>query len=126
MSSNAPAAAESLSKRIADPLNSLAWFTMDALWMCRLEWPAYAFTVVTVATGIWLLVLGWREGWGVLLAHLGLNCWIAMNAIWLVSDLNDQPTPLGIAVPLALVGGALLAAAAWHSGDIRRVRIDGR
>lgn len=118
--------APSLSKRVVDPLNSFAWFTMDALWMCKLEWPAYAFTAITVVTGLWLLILGWRSRRGVLLADLGLNCWIAMNAIWLVSDLNDRPTPLEIALPVAFLGAAFLAAAVWRSQDIRRLRIHGR
>jgi hypothetical protein len=116
----------SFSKRVVDPLNSVAWFTMDALWMCRLEWPAYAFAGLTVVTGVWLLVLGWREGRGVLLADLGLNCWIAMNAVWLVADLNSRPTPLALAGPLAVVGAGFLAAAFWHSQDFRRLRIRGR
>ena len=49
-----------------------------------------------------------------------------MNTIWLVSDLNGHPTPLEIAVPVALAGAVLLAAAAWHSQDFRRLRIYGR
>ena len=113
-------------KRVVDPLNSFAWFTMDALWMCRLEWPAYVFTGLTVVTGVWLLALGWRQGRGVLLADLGLNCWIAMNTVWLVSDLNGRPTPAAFAVPLALLGAAFLAAAAWYSQDFSRLRIRGR
>jgi hypothetical protein len=118
--------APSFAKRVVDPLNSFAWFTMDALWMCKLEWPAYAFAALTVATGGWMLLLGWREGRGVLLADLGLNCWIAMNAVWLVADLNSRPTPLAFAVPLAVVGAGFLAAAFWHSQDFRRLRIRGR
>ena len=70
-----------LSKRVVDPLNTFVWFAMDALWMCRWEWPAYAFAGLTVATGIWLLALGGRAGRGLLLADLSLNCWIAMNTI---------------------------------------------
>ena len=118
--------APSFAKRVVDPLNSVAWFTMDALWMCRLAWPAYAFAGLTVVTGVWLLVLGWRQRRGVLLADLGLNCWIAMNTVWLVSDLNGRPTPLAFAVPLAVLGAAFLAAAAWYSQDFRRLRIRGR
>jgi hypothetical protein len=116
----------SFAKRVVDPLNSVAWFTMDALWMFHLEWPAYVFAGLTVVTGLWLLALGWREGRGVLLADLGLNCWIAMNTVWLVSDLNGHPTPLAFAVPAVALGAIFLAAAAWHSQDFRRLRIRGR
>lgn len=116
----------SFSKRVIDPLNSFAWFTMDALWMCRLEWSAYAFAGLTVVTGVWLLALGWRERRGVLFADLGLNCWIAMNTVWLVADLNSRPAPLAFAVPLAVLGAVFLAAAAWRSQDFRRLRIRGR
>ena len=94
--------------------------------MLRLAWPAYVFAGLTVVTGVWMLLFGWRQRRGVLLADLGLNCWIAMNAVWLVSDLNGRPTPLALAVPLALVGAAFLAAAAWYSQDFRRLRIRGR
>ena len=116
----------SFAKRVVDPLNSVTWFTMDALWMCKLAWPAYVFAGLTVVTGVWMLACGWRQRRGVLLADLGLNCWIAMNTVWLVADLNGYPTPLGLAVPLAVVGAAFLAVAAWHSQDIRRLRIRGR
>jgi hypothetical protein len=114
------------SKRVVDPLNSFAWFTMDALWMCKLAWPAYAFAGVTVVTGVWLLVLGWRGRRGLVFADLGLNCWIVMNTVWLVADLNGQPTPLAVAVPVAVLGAVFLAAAAWYSQDFRRLRIHGR
>ena len=116
----------SFAKRVVDPVNSVTWFLMDALWMCKLAWPAYAFAALTVVTGLWLLALGWRQKRGLLFADLGLNCWIAMNAVWMVADLNERPTPLGVAVPLAAVGAVFLAAAAWYSQDIRRLRIRGR
>lgn len=118
--------ARSFAKRVVDPLNSVVWFTMDTLWMCKLTWPAYIFAGLTVVTGIWLLVLGWRQKRGVLYAELGLNCWIAMNAVWLVTDLSGVPTPLEITVPLAVVGAAFITAAAWHAQDVRRLRIYGR
>lgn len=113
-------------KRVVDPLNSLAWFAMDALWMCHLAWPAYALAALTVVTGIWLLVLGWREGGDVLFANLGLNCWLVMNTVWLVADLNGYPTPLEVGVPLALLGAIFLGLAAWYAQDFRRLRIRGR
>ena len=113
-------------KRVVDPVNTVTWFAMDALWMCKVVWPAYIFAGLTVITGVWLLVLGWRQGRGTVLADLGLNCWIAMNTIWLVSDLNEQPTPLAFAVPIAVLGALFLAVAAWRDQDARRVRISGR
>lgn len=116
----------SFAKRVIDPVNSITWFLMDALWMCKLAWLAYAFAALTVVTGVWLLVLGWRQKRGLLFADLGLNCWIAMNTVWLVTDLNGQPTPLWIAVPLAVVGALFLAVAAWYAQDVRRLRIYGR
>lgn len=116
----------SFAKRVVDPVNSITWFLMDALWMCKLAWPAYAFAALTVVTGVWLLVLGWRQKRGLLLADLGLNCWIAMNSVWLVADLNGHPAPLGVGVPLAVVGALFLAAAAWHAQDARRLRVYGR
>ncbi|HUR55353.1 MAG TPA: hypothetical protein VMZ71_14565 [Gemmataceae bacterium] len=118
--------APSFAQRVVDPLNSVTWFTMDTFWMCKLAWPAYAFAALTVVTGVWLLVLGWRKKRGVLFADLGLNCWIAMNTIWLVSDLNSRRTPLEVTVPLAVVGAVFIAVATRRNQDFRRLRINGR
>jgi hypothetical protein len=112
-----------LSKRVVDAVNSAAWFMMDALWIFQLQWPAYAAAGLTVATGVLLLVLAWREGRGALYADLGLNCWIAMNTIWMVSDLNGYETPLVLVGVVAVLGAAFIALAAWHSQDLRRLRI---
>ena len=111
------------SKRVVDAVNSAAWFTMDAFWIFRLQWPAYIAAGLTVATGVLLLALAWRQDRGDLFADLGLNCWIAMNTVWLVSDLTGHETPLGLAGAIAALGAAFIAAAAWHSQDLRRLRI---
>jgi hypothetical protein len=116
----------SFAKRVVDPLNSVTWFAMDLFWMCKLAWPAYTFSALTVVTGVWLLVLGWRQKRGVLYADLGLNCWIVMNTIWLVSDLNSRRTPLEVTVPLAVVGAMFIVIAARKAQDFRRFRIYGR
>jgi hypothetical protein len=121
-----PQPAKSFAMRVVDPLNSIAWFTMDALWMCKLEWPAYTFAGFTAVTGVWLLAAGWRESRRTLLADLGLNCWIAMNTIWLVTDLSGRPTPLAVTVPLAVLGALFIALATRSSQDVRRLRIRGR
>jgi hypothetical protein len=111
------------SKSVIDPVNTVAWFAMDALWLARVEWPAYAAAVVTVVTGVMLLALGRREGRGALYADLGLNCWIVMNTVWLVHDLNGEETPRAFAAVTGVLGLAFIAAAARHSRDLHRVRI---
>ncbi len=111
------------SKPVIDPLNTAAWFTMDALWLARLEWPAYVAAGLTVATGALLLILGRREGRGPLFADLGLNCWIVMNTVWLAHDLNGRETPRAFAAALGILGAAFIIAAARHSQGLRRLRI---
>lgn len=118
-----PGPTPAFSKPVIDPLNTVAWFAMDALWLARLEWPAYAAAVVTVVTGVMLLALGRREGRGELYADLGLNCWIVMNTVWLVHDLNGHETPRAFAAVTGILGVVLIIAAARHSRDIRRLRI---
>ena len=111
------------SKPVIDPINTAAWFTMDALWLAKLEWPAYAASALTVLTGVMLLILGRREGRGALYADLGLNCWIMMNTVWLIHDLNDRDTPRSFAAVMGLLGAFFILAAARHSQDLRRMRI---
>lgn len=116
----------SFAKRVVDPLNSIVWFAMDAFWMCKLSWPAYAFAALAAATGVWLVVLGWRRTRRVPFGDLGLNCWIAMNVIWMASDLNNRPTPLWLAVPLAVIGAAFIAVALRRGQEFRRLRLGDR
>ena len=111
------------SKPVVDPVNTVAWFAMDALWLSRLEWPAYAAAGLTVVTGALLLVLSRREGRGAVYADLGLNCWIVMNAVWLVHDLNGRETPRAVAAVAATLGAVFIVAAARHSQDVRRFRV---
>lgn len=111
------------SKPIIDPVNTLTWFLMDALWMLKLAWPAYIAAGLTVITGVMLLILDRREDRGTLLADLGLGSWIVMNTVWLVYDLNGQDAPYAFAIPVSIVGTVLIIAAIWHSKDIRRLRI---
>jgi hypothetical protein len=70
-----------------------------------------------------LLILGRREGRGAVFADLGLNCWIVMNTVWLVHDLNGRETPRAFAAVVGLLGAVLIIAAARHSQDLRRLRI---
>ncbi len=45
------------SRRVVDPANSVAWFSMDALWLLQLAWPAYVATGLTLVTGAALVFL---------------------------------------------------------------------
>lgn len=111
------------SKPVIDPVNTVAWFGMDALWLAKLEIPAYLAAGITVVTGVLLLFLGRREGRGEVYADLGLNCWIVMNTVWMVHDLNGRDTPWMVAAVLGGLGAVFIALAARHSKELRRVRI---
>lgn len=111
------------SKPVIDPVNTVVWFLMDALWLAKLPWPAYVAGGLTVVTGVILLFLGRREGRGAVFADLGMNCWIVMNTVWMLHDLNGRETPRAFAVVMAVLGVVFIAAAARHSQPFRRVRI---
>lgn len=121
-----PEPTPAFSKPVIDPLNTLAWFAMDACWLAKLPWPAYCAAGLTVVTGVLLLVLGRRQGRGEVFADLGLNCWIVMNTVWLVHDLNGRETPRAFAAVMAALGAGFILAAARHSRDLRRVRVFAR
>jgi hypothetical protein len=95
------------SRRTIDPANSVAWFAMDALWLSGLEWPAYAATVVALATGALLLIQNRR--WGPRLNDdLVLNAWMWTNALWLLSDLGERPALRSAALVVCGAGAVLL------------------
>lgn len=114
------------SRRVIDPLNSIAWFAMDTFWLFEIDLAAYLFAVLTVASGIWLVVRGWREDRKAALADLGLLCWIAMNTVWMVSDLSGSKPPPVFCGCMATLGGTLIALAVWRGQDVRRLRIHPR
>jgi hypothetical protein len=110
-------------RHLIDPVNTLTWFAMDALWLCKLSWPAYIAAGVTVVTGVLLLVAGWRAGRGLVYENLGLNCWIVMNTAWMVHDLNGLETPWWVAAVFGGLGGVFVLLALRHSQHLRRLRI---
>jgi hypothetical protein len=75
------------SRRVIDPVNSVAWYAMDGLWLAHLAWPAYLATGLTLATGGTLLLMDRRRGQR-LNDDLALNAWMWMNALWVISDLS--------------------------------------
>lgn len=113
------------SRRVIDPANSVAWFSMDALWLLQFAWPAYIATVLTLATGATLVFLNRRRAER-LDDDLALNAWMWMNALWVVSDLGKMPRLQNAAMGAAAVGAILLANAIRPSkrsrGRIRRLK----
>jgi hypothetical protein len=113
------------SRRVVDPVNSVAWYAMDGLWLAQLAWPAYAATASTLATGGMLLLLDRRRGRR-LNDDLALNAWMWMNALWLISDLGERPVLRYVALAIGGLGAVLLANAVrpstGHRGALRRFR----
>ncbi len=99
--------AAGFSRRVVDPVNSVAWFAMDGLWLAQLARPAYVAAGLTLATGAMLILLNWRR-WSRLRDDLALNAWMWMNALWLISDLGGYPTLRKAALVVAVVGAVLL------------------
>ena len=114
-----------VSRRVVDPVNSVAWYAMDGLWLAQLAWPAYAATGLTLATGGMLLLQDRRRGRR-LNDDLALNAWMWMNALWVVSDLGGLPTLRYAAMTVGVLGAVLLANAVRpskaHRGSLRRFK----
>ena len=91
------------SRRVVDPVNSVAWYAMDGLWLAQLAWPAYVATALTLATGGMLLLLSRRRGRR-LNDDLALNAWMWMNALWLISDLGGRPVLRYVALAIGAWG----------------------
>ncbi|WP_165249794.1 hypothetical protein [Paludisphaera soli] len=120
------------SRRVVDPVNSVAWFAMDGLWLAQLAWPAYVAAGLTLATGATLMWLN-RLRWSRLSDDLALNAWMWMNALWLISDLGDYPTLRKAALVMAVLGAVLLANELRPSTSrreallrFRKMRVSGR
>src|SRR5262249_52151022 len=100
------------SRRVVDPVSSVAWSAMDGLWLAHLAWPAYLATGLALATGGTLLLLDRRPGQR-LNDDLALNAWMWMNAMWVVSDLGGLPPLRYVALAIGGLGTVLLANAVW-------------
>ncbi|MDG3005955.1 hypothetical protein [Paludisphaera mucosa] len=102
-------------RRLLDPINSLAWFSMDGFWLAKAPWPAYPAMALTLATGGLLLAMSRRRG-----EDLALNAWMWMNALWLISDLGDLPKVRYAAMAVGGLGAILLASSLRPSKRRRR------
>ncbi|QEH35075.1 hypothetical protein OJF2_36200 [Aquisphaera giovannonii] len=91
-------------RRLVDPINSVAWFAMDGLWLAQWQAPAYAALLVTLSTGGLLLYWSRRRD-----EDLALNAWMWMNALWMTSDLNGYEAVRKAALAVGCFGGLVLA-----------------
>lgn len=108
-----------LSRKVVDPVNSVAWFAMDGLWLAEFAAPAYVAAGATLATGAMLLALARRPGQR-LNDDLALNGWMWMNACWLVADLGNFPRLRTVALGIGSVAALLLLNALRPSRRHRR------
>lgn len=99
--------AAGFSRKLVDPVNSVAWYAMDAFWLIGLAWPAYLATGLTLTTGGTLVALNRRRGQR-LNDDLALNAWMWMNASWVVSDLGELPMLRYLALGIGALGAVLL------------------
>ena len=120
------------SRRVVDPVNSVAWYAMDGFWLAHLAWPAYVATAVTLVTGAALVLLNRRAGQR-MNDDLAVNAWMWMNALWVISDLGQIPWLEPAAMGMAIVGAVLLANALRPSRRqrktlhrFRKMRVSGR
>ncbi len=104
------------SRRWIDPLNSVCWFAMDALWLAQLALAAYVATVLTLLTGLILVLLD-RRGGSRLDDDLALNAWMWMNAAWAVSDLGGLPSLRYAAMVIMGIGALLVLNAVRPDGS---------
>jgi hypothetical protein len=106
-----------LSKDALDTTNSVAWFFMDALWMLGLNGAGMFFIVPTVLTGLGLLYIEKRPA--VFMINMGINCWIWMNSLWMLSDVFDSQTYLFWAKAIFAAGVFFIITALVLSGNIK-------
>ena len=121
---------------LLETTGSLLWFLMDGCWMLGLGGPARALALPTLAAHG--LAFRYTERSAVELAVTGsVNCWVLMNVLWMVGDLEGRPDLLAWAQAAFAAGLALLLLAAVRAratgelfrrtlGRFRRLRMPSR
>lgn len=92
---------------VLETIGSLAWFLMDGCWMLGLGAAARALVLPTVvAHGA---AFRYTERSLVDMAvTASVNCWVLMNVLWMIADLEDRPGLLPAARLAFAAGLALL------------------
>lgn len=103
-------------KEVLDTVNSISWFLLDAFWMLDMRSAAYVFLPPTILTGLFLLYTDKRRP--ILFINLAINCWIWMNTLWMLSDMEANSTYLAYARSLFVLGVFFILIAAFTSKSL--------
>lgn len=118
---------------VIEAIGSLAWFLMDGCWMLGLGGMARALVLPTVVAH-WAAFRYTERSLVDMAVTASVNCWVLMNVLWMVADLEDRPVLLGparVALGAGIVLLLLAALRARATGDLlkhtlgrfRRLRI---
>jgi hypothetical protein len=107
---------------VLETIGSLSWFLMDGCWMLGLGGAAYTLVPPTLALH-WAAFRYTERSVVEMSVTASVNCWVLMNVLWMVADLDGRsallvPARLAFAAGLALLLLAGLRARA--AGDLLR------
>lgn len=108
-----------------ETLGSVLWFGMDSCWMSGLDTAATALIAPTLLFN--LATLGYSTGAGERLVGSAMNCWLAMNVVWMLGDIRGGDAFHWEARVFSLLGfvfllAALVNARATHAAVVQRLR----
>lgn len=101
-------------------MNSIAWLSMDAMWLFGYSKLGLWFGVPSIATGLLLLYVERRRPLNYV--FLSTNCWIWMNVAWMVSDTYPQyeKISLTVAKTFLFLGLAFVIKGAFKPGGLTK------
>jgi hypothetical protein len=104
-------------KDVLDTVNSISWFFADAMWMLGSIETGLLLMIPTILTGLCLLYVEKRKP--VILINVSINCWIWMNALWMLSDKSFPEYYLMLSKTFFILGIIFILLAAYFSQSIR-------
>jgi hypothetical protein len=88
---------------LTETLGSVLWFFMDGFWMLSLASAAKWMIFPTVAVNLFVFRYT-RPLFSQLAVVAAMNSWLGMNIFWMISDLDRDPKPLGLAKMMFALG----------------------
>jgi hypothetical protein len=96
----------------------LFWFLLDGFWLLEWKFLTYGFSVLALATAVWMFRYIKKEKTVILIACAD-SSWLLLNVLWAVGDLSQIEPAIIIAKALFLVGG-LFCLAAFLATEARK------